>query len=91
MIYITEIHMASPADSTHERIAKVRWIDPADNNTGESATATIVDWIDNKSGEAKVKDPNGDVPVGTVDGSPKHLRTHADGKWTNNLLSLPRF
>ena len=32
-----------------------------------------------------------DAQVGVVNGNPPYLRTHADGQWTNNLLSLPRF
>jgi hypothetical protein len=32
-----------------------------------------------------------DAQVGVVNGTPPYLRTYADGVWTNNLLSLPRF
>jgi hypothetical protein len=32
-----------------------------------------------------------DGSVGVVCVMPPYLRTHADGNWTNNLLSLPRF
>lgn len=34
---------------------------------------------------------NPDARVGVVNAIPPYLRTYADGKWTNNLLSLPRF
>ena len=51
----------------------------------------MVDWIDNKAGVAKVQSNTGDVMVGTVDGTPKYLRTYANGKWTDNLLALPRY
>ena len=89
MRYITAVHM-STGGTLHEHIARVKWLDPA-SSTGEDTTATMVDWIDNKNGVAKVKSPAGDVSVGTVAGTPRYLRTHADGKWTNNLLALPRF
>ena len=90
MVYITAVHMTT-GGSGHEHIANVKWLDPGTSNSGESTTATMVDWIDNKSGVAKVKSTVGDVMVGTVAATPKYLRTHADGKWTNNLLSLPRY
>jgi len=90
MVYITAVQM-STGGTGHEHIAIVRWTDPANSKTDESTTATMVDWIDNQNGVAKVHSSPSDVTVGTVDGTPKYLRTYADGKWSNNLLELPRF
>jgi len=89
MIYITHVHMGT-AGTGHEHIADVRWKNPNTGTTGASSTATMVDFIDNKEGDARVQGPP-DARVGTVTATPKHLRTYADKKWTNNLLDLPRY
>jgi exosome complex RNA-binding protein Rrp42 (RNase PH superfamily) len=51
----------------------------------------MVDWIKNKNGDARVTDGVNTVKVGVVDASPPYIRTHADGKWTDNLLALPTY
>ena len=54
---------------------------------------TMIAWIENDNGKAYVEDRWGnrsDVGVVTPTRGEKYLRTHADGVWTNNLLSLPR-
>lgn len=89
MVYITAVRMEG--GTGHEHIANVRWRNPADGKTDVSTKAVMVDWIDNKNGVAKVQSTSGDVPVETVDAKPKYLRTYANGKWTDNLLALPRF
>lgn len=89
MIYITHIRLGT-AGSGHEHITHVRWNQPSEGKGGDCSTATMVDWLDNKSIQAYVQGPP-DVRVGTVDASPKYLRTYADKVWTNNLLDLPTF
>lgn len=90
MIYVTEVHM-SVGGSGHEHIADVRWRDPADDKTGESSRAKMVEFIEG-GGAVRVRDAFGDdVAVGVVKATPPYLRTHADGVWTDNLLSLPRY
>lgn len=49
----------------------------------------MVEFIDN--GNSVFVSGNPDAKVGVVKGTPPYLRTYADGTWTNNLLSLPRF
>jgi len=49
----------------------------------------MVEFID--KGEAVFVRGAPDAQVGVVDADPRYLRTYADGVWTNNLLSLPRF
>jgi len=52
----------------------------------------MVDWIENKKGVAKVTDGKNTVDVGVVaNATPKYILTHADGKWTDNLLALPSY
>lgn len=89
MVYVTAVHM--DGGQGHEHISRVRWRNPADGATGENSRAEMVEWIRDKKGDARVNDGRNEVQVGVVDGSPPYLRTHADGKWTDNLLALPRF
>lgn len=54
--------------------------------------AEIVDSIDNKTNTFYVEDAQGRrAYVGVVrpNYGPPHIRTYADGVWTDNLLSLP--
>ena len=91
-VQITHIRMSS-SGSGHEHITDYRWLSLADDEVNSSSKATMVDWLDNKGGTAHVGSGAGRADVGTVHpshGAP-YLRTYADGVWTNNLLSLPRF
>lgn len=88
-VQITHIHFGS-TPKTHETITNYKWLS-SDGSVGSSDKPTMVDWIDNKGGKAFVGTGTNQVSVGTVDAKPKYLRTYADGKWTNNLLSLPEF
>lgn len=90
MIYVTAIRMAT-GGSIHEHIASVAWQNPPDSQTGTSTRAEMVEWIRAKNGDARVRDSKGDVRVGVVDGTPPYIRTYADGRWTDNLLALPRY
>jgi len=89
MIYITQVHMSGGTE--HEHIAKVKWRNPQNANTGENTRAEMVAWIRDKKGDARVSDGTTEVRVGVYNASPPYIRTHADGKWTNNLLALPRY
>jgi hypothetical protein len=53
----------------------------------------MVKWLeDEDNNRAQVAGESGPAEVGVVErGSTKYLRTHADGQWSDNLLSLPRF
>lgn len=78
---------------THESIVSYKWKNTSTAATGTSDKPTMVDWIDNKNGDAYVGSGASRVNVGTVhpDNGRPYLRTYADGKWSNNLLSLPTF
>ena len=89
MVSVTAIHQEGGCG--HEHITSVRWRDPADGKTGQSSTAEMVSWIKDKNGDARVTDGANTVKVGVVDASPPYIRTHADGKWTDNLLALPTY
>ena len=85
--YMTHIRMSPPNSNDHEHIAEVRWSQLT--QTGECTRAAMVEFI-NKGNATFVHDTP-DARVGVVNASPPYLRTYADGVWTNNLLSLPRF
>lgn len=85
--YITHIRMSPPNASDHQHISEVRWSQPG--SSGECNRAAMVEFID--TGEAVFVHATPGAHVGVVHVDPPYLRTHADGVWTNNLLSLPRF
>lgn len=93
MILITSVHMDSTGIQTHEHIESVAWRNPETSATGTSTVAEIIEFIE-KGGSVKVSAGGKTVDVGAVrpnrPGKP-HIRTHADGEWSNNLLSLPRY
>jgi hypothetical protein len=85
--YITHIRMSPPNANDHEHISDLRWWQPGD--TGECTRAAMVDFIN--KGNAVFVQGLPDAQVGVVKATPPYVRTYADGTWTNNLLSLPRF
>lgn len=88
MIHITHVRIAG--ENQHEHISHVKWRNSSTNATGEMTRADMVDWI-NKGNAVYVTDGTNTVSVGVVKANPSYLRTYADGKWTDNLLALPRF
>lgn len=74
----------------HEHIASVRWQDPGNGTADVSTREAMVAWI-RKGNRAFVTDGRNTVDVLVVNAHPPYLRTYADGKWTDNLLALPRF
>jgi len=87
-VYVTKRHMEG--GSKHEHIARVKWENRSDGTTGDNSRAEMVKWID-EGGDARVADGSSFVRVGVVNATPKYIRTHADGKWTDNLLALPTY
>jgi len=83
----------SDSNAIHEHITHVG--SPQFNPQGSKWTvAQVVNAIESKLHTFHVTDNNQNTAyVGVVDpggGKPKYIRTYADGKWNNNLLSLPR-
>ena len=78
---------------TESAITNFKWKNDSTGATGESTKASMVDWIENKNGKAYVGTGAARVSVGVVrpQSSAPHLRTYADGEWTNNLVNLPTF
>ena len=72
--------------SKHEHITHVGG--PA---FGKKPRETVVMEIDNKINTYFTQENGNHAWVGTVDGpTGKYLRTYADGRWNDNLLSLPQ-
>lgn len=73
-----------PRDSTHEGITHLggsgwRWTRQQVIDSIEAKTNTFYTYVaGNRGSIGVVNGPNG-----------KYLRTYADGKWNDNLLSLP--
>jgi hypothetical protein len=92
-IEITHVRFEG-SSKTHEAIARYQWKSVTDGELKSSDKPTLVDWIDNKNGDVYVGSGSNRVAVGSVhptDGRRPYLQTYADGKWSNNLLSLPTF
>jgi hypothetical protein len=88
-IYIVAVHLEG--GSGHEHIQEVKWENADTGNQGRSTRAAMVGWLGKQGNTAWVRDRAGAVQVGVVRGTPPYIRTYADGKWTNNLLALPRY
>lgn len=91
MIEITAIHLeGSPA---HDHIGALQWRNLQSGATGQSTRQAVVDWLEESTAnQAVVSRDGGWVYVGVwLDRGVKWLRTHADGVWSDNLLTLPRF
>ncbi len=76
----------------HEGITDYQWINEQTRATGISSRAEMIHFFEVDRGQAYVKDQFGNVAwvgVQTSAWGTKYLRTYADSKWTNNLLSLP--
>jgi len=89
MVRVIKVHMVG--GELHEHIAEVEWVDPATLDVGRSSRAGMVEFLEKPGSRAIVGEGANQVDVGVVRATPKYIRTYADGTWTNNLLSLPRY
>lgn len=91
-IRITHIRL-SDGIRDHEHITDVRWTSREDHGQGVSSSAAVVKWIDKEGGRAFVGSNGTEQRVTTVHPAfgTAHLRTCADGSWTDNLLALDEF
>lgn len=85
--YITHVRLSPPNSTDDTHITDVMW--SQSGQTGHCSRAAMVDFID--KGNTAFVSGNPDAQVGVVKETPPYLRTYADGNWTTNLLSLPRF
>lgn len=76
----------------HEGITNYGWVNEQTRAAGNNTRAQMVDFLERQGGSAYVRDQSNNVAYIGVWKSAygnKYLRTHADGKWTDNLLALP--
>jgi hypothetical protein len=89
MVYITAIHLEGGVD--HQHISHVRYRESTSSATRDITRAEMVTWIRDKGGDARVASNGTEVKVVVVAANPPYLRTEANGRLSDNLLSLPRF
>lgn len=93
MIEIVARNMAG--GNRHEHIQSVMWREVGTTVSTVTTVADMVEWLDaSVSNRAVVGSYPADfVEVGAIhpDSGRPHLRTYANGDWTDNLLSLPTF
>lgn len=72
-------------ENTHESITHVG------NSQGVWAKGNVINWIDSKEHTfyTLAGGVRANIGVYRETGKAPYLRTHADGKWNNNLLALP--
>ena len=88
---ITGIRKPDP-DDPHEAISHYRWHDDDDDTAGIDEREALIKWMEDNSVKAYVADGAGKVWCGIRENKhgTKYLQTHADRKWTDNLLALPQ-
>jgi hypothetical protein len=85
-VRITCIRKQHP-QSAHEHITHVG------SNGSIWTREQVISWIERREHTFYTQDSSGrraDVGVVREGGKAPYLRTHADGQWNNNLLSLPQ-
>lgn len=93
MIRIIARHMAG--GRYHEHIAEVKYRDISGNEVKRATRQQMVNWLDVSEDNRAIVGvyPTAYVYVGTIhpDNAPAYIRTYANGKWTDNLLSLEEY
>jgi Protein of unknown function (DUF3892) len=92
MIEVRAIRLSG--GSEHEHISSLQWRNTQTGATGQSTREAIVEWLEeSKANQAVVAKGGTWVYVGVRRPAqgPPYLSTYADGKWSDNLLALPRF
>ena len=92
MIWITAVQFDGTGREDHETINAVRWRDAESRQHGEHRMAELVALVRAHT-LAYVSDEAFErtAIVRVVDADPPYVRAWAQGKWTNDLLALPRF
>lgn len=88
MVFVTAIRLAG--GTGHEHIAGVRWLSCSDSKSSAMTAAQAVEWL-NEGNHLWVADADTPAEVRVVNATPPHLRTVANGQYTDNLLRLPKY
>lgn len=87
-VFITAVRLSPDNSNRHQHITHLKWRQGAD--IGTFSRSGLVDWI--RSGNSAYVDASPRrVEILVVEDNPPYVRTAADGFYTNNLISLPRF
>jgi len=90
MFEIIEIHQEG--GTGHEHITKYKWKSTTDGKIDISDRPQMVTYVEQHPKTVFVQDKKGKVDVVVINGpTHKYLKTVADGRYTDNLLYLPRF
>src|SRR5579871_4128388 len=91
MVYVDEIELSG--GHGHEHISRVHWRDTSNGTSNWMSRDQAIEWIDDghKLYCADQLRPGNYVEVKVRRDAGKHpyLRTVTDGRWSDNLLSLP--
>lgn len=87
-IYFTAITPSHASQHTH--IAGVRWLDSDRSISKTMTTSEAIQWL-RQGYTALVAGDERAAQVHVVEATMPYLRTVADGNYTDNLLSLPRY
>jgi hypothetical protein len=88
---ITGIRKPGGVSNTHEAISHYRWIEDGSTTSTITERMTVVGWV-NTGHKFYVSDGKNTAWCGvrTSSRGTKFLQTYSDGKWNDNLLSLPQ-
>ena len=89
-VEITHVRFEDNTSRTESTIAAYQYKQDASGAVDSKWKADMVAYLEGGM-TAFVGSGSNRVAVAVVDHSPKFLRTHADGKWNNNLLNLDTF
>lgn len=89
-IRITGIRKPGGANNAHAAISHYRWVEDGKTVSTISERLTVVGWVDNGV-TAYVSDGRNiaNCHVRQNDNGTRYLQTVTDGKYSDNLLSLP--
>ncbi|HEU4914913.1 MAG TPA: DUF3892 domain-containing protein [Candidatus Saccharimonadales bacterium] len=89
-LQITGIRKPGSRDS-HEAISHYRWRKDHNGETGIDARLDVISYLERNNEKAYVSVGGSTAWCGirTNQYGTKYLQTYADGKWDDNLLSLP--
>ena len=91
-IFIKGVRTEPVGNNDHVHITMLRYNEIGNPTLRDVSKNGLIEWLNgNSNNQAFVKVGQNQVRVYVVPVQPPYVRTVADGIWTDNLLSLPRF
>ena len=89
---VSSIHTEPSGSWDHVHITRLRYLQVGFGSEIEVSTVRMIELLRGVSNNiAYVSDKEGNALVQVVNGPITYLRTIRDGRYTDNLLALPRF